>query len=287
MRALVLSLSIVLLTPFAAAQDRDTPNAPRVPTHDPTGGAYTPPTPLFTAAAALPSLNLRARAGVEVQPASGAFAIARPILDLEVGLPAGFTLAAGTTFVGGTQLVRREEEGVPGLGAYGQVRWQFLGRGRDTGLLGGVALTFKANGFRGGEPEAEASVSFQYRQRRFEAGVQGTYGHSLGEENESDIEARVYVAWRVLPYFALGLSGQMRGEVGSETAEAARQARCAASPGSADCLADLDMIAGATASYTYERWQLGVLVGASTIGLARVDDFRAGFYSQASGAVRF
>lgn len=287
MRACVVSLSIVLITPLVGAQERDGSSAQRVPTQDPTGGAYTPPTALFTPAAALPALNVRARAGVEVQPASGPFSMARPVLDLELGLPAGITLAAGTSWVGGAQLARREEEGVPGLGAYGQVRWQFLGRGRDTGLLGGVSLSVKANGFRGGEPEAEASVSLHYRARRFEAGLQGTYGHSLGEEDESDVEARAFVAWRPLPQLALGLSGQLRAEVGSEGAEAARQTRCTANPGSADCLADLDVIAGATGSYTYERWQLGVLLGASSVGLARADSFRAGFYSQVSGAVRF
>lgn len=287
MRPSVVTLSLVLLAPLVSAQVRDESSPARVPTQDPTGGAYTAPTPLFTPAASLPSLNVRARAGVEVQPASGAFSMARPILDLELGLPAGITLAAGTTWVGGTQLARREEEGVPGLGAYGQVRWQFLGRGRDTGLLGGASLTVKANGFRGGEPEAEASVSLQFRARRFEAGLQGTYGHSLGEEDESDVEARAFVAWRPLPYLALGISGQLRAEIASQGAEAARQTRCAANPGSADCLADLDVIAGATGSYTYERWQLGVLLGASSVGLARADSFRAGFYSQVSGAVRF
>ncbi|MEZ4390604.1 MAG: hypothetical protein R3A48_05870 [Polyangiales bacterium] len=130
-------------------------------------------------------------------------------------------------------------------------------------------------------------MNFQYRTRRFEGGLQGTYGRGLGEENENDLEARVYLAWRPIPEFALGVSGQLRSGLGDEAEEATRQARCAANPSSNACISETDMIAGATASYTFERWQLGVLVGASSVGLARADDFRVGFYSQAAGSVRF
>lgn len=165
MRAPLVALSLVLFVPVVAAQPRDEAPSSRVPMHDPTGGAYTSPSPLYTSAAALPSLNVRARAGVEVQPASGSLSAARPVFDIEVGLFAGFTLAAGTTWVGGSPASSGETEGVPGLGAYGQIRWQFLGRGRDVGLLGGAALSFKANGYRGGEPELEASVNFRCRVR--------------------------------------------------------------------------------------------------------------------------
>lgn len=287
MRARSVGLSLFLASVSAMAQVGDEAASPRVPTHDPTGGAYTPASPLFVPAAALPSLNVRARAGVELQPASGGFAVARPLVDLELGLPAGFTLAAGATWVGGTQVPRRETEGVAGLGAWGQVRWQFLGRGREHGLLGGAALTVKANGYRGGEPEIEASVSMQYRTRRFEAGLQGTWGRGLGDEDEHDLEARVYAAYRLVPNFALGVAGQLRAGIEGDETEALRAARCRASPGGADCLGELDLIAGLSAQYTWERWQLGVLLGASSIGLSQTEALRFGFYSQASGSVRF
>ncbi|MFO0624961.1 MAG: hypothetical protein U0325_05035 [Polyangiales bacterium] len=287
MRARLFSLSVLLFATSANAQLRDDVRDARVPIHDPTGGAYTPVTPLFTPAAALPALNVRARAGAEVQPASGGYAALRPVLDLELGLPAGFTLAAGTTWVGGTSLARGEGEGLAGLGAYGQLRWQFLGRGRDEGVLGGVSVSVKANGYRGGEPEIEGSLSLQYRARRFEVGLQGTYGRGLGDEDENDVEARLYLAYRPIPSFALGVSGQLRMGIEDEEREAEREALCRANPSSASCLGDLDALAGVTASYTYERWHLGVLVGGSSIGLARLDDFRVGFYTQASGSVRF
>lgn len=279
------SLLLSLLPSVASAQQSDVVAPQRVPTHDPTGGAYTPASPLFTPAAALPTWNVRARAGVELQPASGGFALARPLLDLEVGLPAGFTLAAGSAWVGGTPS-RAEVDGVQGLSAYGQVRWQFLGRGRETGLLGGVAVALKANGYRGGEPEVETSVSLHYRAQRFELGLQGTFGQGF-EAGERDLEGRLFAAYRVIPSFALGVSGQVRAEVGDEAEEASRAARCASTPGTSGCNADADLITGVTAHYTMDRWQLGVLVGASSVGLARIDQFRLGFYSQVGGTVRF
>lgn len=280
MRATLFALSVVLTAAPAFGQDRDG-EAPRVPIDDPTGGAYTPPSPIFTPAAALPTLNVRARAGVEVQPAGG-YNAARPLLDVEFGLGRGFTLAAGTTWVGGTPTFDAST-----LSAYGQVRWQFFGRPDGLGFIGGTALAFKANGYRGGEPEAELSVSLQYRLRRAEFGFQGVLGQGLEEFGERDLEARLYAAWRPIPSLALGASTQLRGELGDEEEEAAREALCRATPGSPACGADVDLIAGGIASFTYERWQVGALVGASSIGLARVDQFTMGFYSSVTGSVRF
>ncbi len=63
----------------------------RVPTSDPTGGAYTSPTLLFIPAGAVPVWNVRAIASTELQSPSDVHAGFRPGLGVELGLPAGFT----------------------------------------------------------------------------------------------------------------------------------------------------------------------------------------------------
>jgi hypothetical protein len=238
---------------------------------------------LFTPAAALPAWNVRARLGVELQPAAASVPFARPVLDLELGLPAGFTLVAGLNRVGATPAPDRAGDNP---GAYGQLRWQFLGRGRTQGFFGGVAVAVKSGDYRGTNPEVQTSVALQYRGARVEVGLEGAFGQVLDGAGSS-AEARVFAAYRVMPNLALGVAGQLRGEIGEDDDERAREARCAADPRGAGCTVDLDVIVGATASYTWERWQLGVLVGASTVGIARFDQFNAGFYGQATGAVRF
>ncbi|MBL8604096.1 MAG: hypothetical protein JNK72_19365 [Myxococcales bacterium] len=270
------------VAPSLWAQARDgAPPAERVPTHDPTGGAYTAPTALFIPAAALPTLNTRARAGLDVQP-GGSFAAARPFLDVELGLGRGFTVAAGTLWVGGDP-----PSPADALSPYGQLRYQFLGQGRGTGLLGGASLSVKANGFRGGAPEVEASVSMHLRATRYELGLQGTFGQGLDDRGEHDLEARFFAAWRVAPSLALGVSTQFRFEAGTGAAETAREARCGADDRLAGCYSEGDLTAGATAGYTAGRYQLTALVGGSSIGLARFNTFVMGFYSQLAGSVRF
>src|SRR5271154_372748 len=73
----------------------------RVPTSDPTGGAYTSPTLLFIPAGAMPVWNVRATVSTELQSPSDVHAGFRPGLGVELGLPVGFTVAAGTNWVGG------------------------------------------------------------------------------------------------------------------------------------------------------------------------------------------
>jgi hypothetical protein len=262
------ALTLTLLAPAARAQD-DGAAAPRVPTSDPTGGAYTSPTLLFTSAAALPPLNVRVTTGVDLQSPSDAFYGVRPLLNAELGLPARFTLAGGTSWVGGDTLSAAD-----GFSPFAQVRYQIFGAADGLGALGGASLTYKRVGYRGGENELEASFSFQYRRPRFEFGAQGVFGQSLEEGEEHDLEARVYGAFRVVPSLAVGLSAQLRGDIGEEEEE-----RAAARAGRSE----FDLIGGAMASFTSGRWQAGALVGASTIGLYE----RAGFLAQLFGSARF
>lgn len=269
MRALktgLIAFTALAIPSIATAQDAPA-DAQRFA--DPTGGAYTSPTPLFTPAAALPSLMPRLTVGTDVQSA-GRLDPVRPFINAELGLPAGFTIAAGTQWFGGDQT------GANNLTPYGQIRYQIFGRADGMGLLGGASLTYKRVGFHGGENELEASFSMQYRTSRFEVGAQGTFGQSLESGDEHDIEARLYAAYRVIPSLALGLSGQLRGDIGEESAAVeAERARLGRS--------EFDLIGGATASYTISRWQFGALVGGSTLGLYEA----VAFLAQAQGQVRF
>ena len=251
----------------AAAEDRDVSGA-RVPTGDPTGGAYTAPTTLFVPAAALPTLNVRMTVGADVQP-TGVFSPVRPLLNAELGLGRGFTVALGTTYFGGDQ-----PRALDTLTPFAQLRYQLFGRRDGMGWQGGVSLTGKLVGYQGGEAELEASFSLQYRARRWEAGAQGTFGQSLADGDGHDVEARLYAAWRAIPALALGVTAQVRADVGDDANDAAKAARG---------IPEVDVIGGAMASYTYERWQIGALAGGSTIGFAN----GLAFVGQAFGTVRF
>lgn len=262
--------TIVGATATAAAQTADDGAGGRVPLHDVTGGAYTPPTSLFVPAAALPTLNVRLTVGADVQPA-GSFDAVRPLVNAELGLGQGFTIAVGSSWFGGDR-----SSTVDGLTPFAQVRYQVFGRRDGTGWQGGVSVTGKRVGWHNGDAEMEASFSVQYRARRWEVGAQGTFGQSLVDAAEHDVEARAFAAWRVIPSLAVGVAAQLRVDVGAESPalEAMLRARG---------LAEADLIAGATASYTFERWQVGALAGVSTVGLYE----NAGFLGQGFGSVRF
>lgn len=263
-------VAVALVAPgVVSAQTTDAPST-RVPLGDPTGGAYTPPTTLFVPAAALPTLNVRVTVGAYVQPA-GTFDAVRPLVNAELGLGRGFTIAVGTTWFGGDP-----PNTVDGLTPYAQVRYQLFGRRDGTGWQGGVSLTGKRVGWHNGDAELEASFSVQYRAARWEVGAQGTFGQSLVDGEEHDIEARAFAAWRVVPSFALGAAAQLRVDVGNESPEFEAMLR-------ARGLAEVDLIGGAIASYTYERWQVGALAGLSTVGLYE----NVGFIGQGFGSVRF
>ena len=268
--AAALSGWVLLCAATAGAQTADGASEGRVPVGDPTGGAYTPPTTLFVPAAALPSLNVRMTVGAYVQP-SGSFDAVRPMVNAELGLGRGFTLGVGTTWFGGDS-----PNTVDGLTPYAQVRYQLFGRRDGMGWQGGVALTGKRVGWHNGDVEAEASFSLHYRAPRWEAGAQGTFGQSLVDGAEHDLEARAFAAWRPTPALALGVAAQLRVDVGNESPELEAMLR-------ARGLAEADLIGGATASYTFERWQLGMLLGVSTVGLYE----SAGFIGQGFGSVRF
>jgi hypothetical protein len=266
-----LSVLVVLCaSATAGAQTTDGTPDTRVPLGDPTGGAYTPPTSLFIPAAALPTLNVRMTVGADIQPI-GSFDAVRPLVRAELGLGRGFTVAAGSSWFGGDR-----SSTIDGLTPYAQVRYQLFGSRDGMGWQGGVALTGKRVGWHNGDAEMEASFSVQYRARRWEVGAQGTFGQSLVDAGEHDLEARAFAAWRVIPSFAVGVAAQLRVDVGNESPalEAMLRARG---------LAEVDMIGGAMASYTYERWQVGALAGVSTIGLYE----NAGFIGQGFGSVRF
>jgi len=263
-------LVVLCISSAAGAQSTDGAPDGRVPLSDPTGGAYTPPTSLFVPAAALPTLNVRMTVGADVQPA-GSFDAVRPRLSAELGLGRGFTMAVGTSWFGGDR-----SSTLDGLTPYAQVRYQLFGNRDGMGWQGGVALTGKRVGWHNGDPELEASFSLQYRARRWEVGAQGTLGQSLVDGAEHDVEARAFAAWRVTPSLAVGLAAQLRVDVGNESPQLEAMLR-------ARGLAEVDMIGGATASYTFDRWQVGALGGVSTIGLYE----SAGFIGQAFGSVRF
>lgn len=267
--AFVTAAALCVLVPgLASAQTPADNGAPRDRFADPTGGAYTVPTTLFVPAAALPSLMPRVTVGADIQTA-GRLSPVRPYLNAELGLPAGFTIAAGTQFLGGDP-PRAGDAITP----YAQVRYQIFGRADGMGLLGGASLTYKRIGYLGGENELEAAFSLQYRAARYEVGVQGTFGQSLQEGEEHDIEGRVYAAYRVIPSLAIGVSGQVRGDIGEEEDEAARLAMGRN---------ELDFTGGGIVSYTISRWQFGALVGATNLGLLD----RVAFLSQVQGQVRF
>ena len=275
----LVSACIVVASPSrASAQDAAPDRSGRFA--DPTGGAYTSPTSLFTPAAALPSLMPRLTVGADFQsyvapttPAANQIDNVRPFVNAELGLPARFTIAAGTQWFGGDRSNAADR-----ITPFAQVRWQFLGAANGLGLLGGASLTYKRVGYHGGENEVEASVSMQYRQARYELGLQGTFGQSITNGDERDIEGRVYAALRPVPALALGVSAQLRGDLGEEDESPATVAsRCAAGR------SEVDFIGGAVGSFTIDRWQVGALVGATTLGLCD----GAAFIGQVQGQVRF
>jgi hypothetical protein len=280
MRASLVLAACLAAPSLASAQTRT--DAPPPPSRfaDPTGGAFTSPTTLFTSAAAVPTLDVRGIAGTAPYLRDGSYPRISDLHGVAQVLGRGFTLGAGTTWFGGDS-----SNAFNNINPYAQVRYQILGDASGTGPLLGASLTYKRIGYLGGENELEASVSFQYRRARFEAGVQGTFGQSLNNGSERDIEARVYAVGRPTPRLALGVAAQVRGDVGEEcttsdeaACEAEERARLMTMQ-----RAEFDLLGGAIASFTYERWQLGGLFGASTLGYYE----NVGLIAQAFGSVRF
>ncbi len=153
-----------------------------MPKDDPTGGAYTSPTLLFIPAGAMPAWNVRVTVLSEFQgpyqtaAAPNPDAGIRPGAGVELGLPAGFAVAAGTNWVGGDVNASGQKDFNLGLSPYVQARFHILGdrSGRDFQL--GTSLTYKFVGFEGDPGEVEWALSAQYRRPSWEAGLQAVMG---------------------------------------------------------------------------------------------------------------
>jgi hypothetical protein len=240
---------------------------PRVPTEDPTGGAYTSPTMLFIPAGALPTWNARVVLSTELQGPSDVHAGFRPGIGIELGLPAGFTIAAGTNWVGGdVNPDTGSTEFSLGLSPYAQVRYHLFGDKDGRGFQLGTSLTYKFVGFDGDPGESELAVSAQYRMPKYEVGLQAVGGKDFAS-TAADVEAHAYALYRVIPQLGVGAAGQVRVAVVSEAPDST-----------------YDVVGGAIASLTIDRYQVGALAGASTLGLAQG---QAGALGQLFGTARF
>ncbi len=163
-----------------AVDDGGAARADRVPTDDPTGGAYTSPTLLFIPAGAPPVWNARA------------------------------ILSTGTNWVGGD--VNPDTGNTDfnlGLSPYAQARLHLFGSADGLGFQLGSSVTYKFVGFEGDPGECELAVSGQFRTPRFEVGLQGTAGKDFGS-TDADVELHAYALYRVVPQLGLGAAGQAR-----------------------------------------------------------------------------
>jgi hypothetical protein len=239
--------------PPSVTDSSGTQTPPAVPAEDPTGGAYTTPTLLFIPAGAVPAWNVRAIASLDMQGptpsdrlAAGTSLGLQPGLGAEVGLPAGFTVGAGTMWVGG------DTSPTPisgGLSPYLQARYHILGDSDGRGFQLGTSLTYKFVGFQGDPGEMELAFSGQYRQRHYELGIQGVIGKDFAT-TDADGEIHAYALYRVIPQLGIGAATQIRVGLVSQPGETT-----------------YDVIGGGIASLTLGRWQLGALGGESTVGL--------------------
>jgi hypothetical protein len=245
----------------------------RVPTGDPTGGAYTSPTLLFIPAGAVPAWNVRVTGLSEFQSpyeqAAGANPDAgiRPGAGIEIGLPLGFTVSGGTNWVGGDLNANGQKDFNLGLSPFFQARFHIFGDTSGEGFQLGTSLTYKFVGFEGDPGEMELAVSGQYRRRRGELGVQAVIGKDFATD-DADAELHAYALYRVIPNLGLGVAGQLReGIVHNQPGDTA-----------------YDVIGGAIASLTLGRYQVGALGGGSTIGL---NQGHFGALAQLFASVRF
>ncbi len=225
------------------------------PSVDPTGGAYTTPTLLFIPAGAVPKWNVRLIASTELQSPSDVNGGVRPGLGLELGLPAGFTLGAGTNWVGGdVSPTNGSTDFNLGISPYFQARYHILGDSNGRGWQLGSSLTYKFVGFEGDPGELELAASLQYRELHYEFGVQAVLGQDFEDAGDHDAEVHVYAVGRPIPQLALGAAGQ---------------ARISLSDDSGDGDSKYDVIGGGIASLTLGRYQIGALAGATTLGLVQ------------------
>jgi hypothetical protein len=245
------------------------------PIQDETGGAYTSPTLLFIPAAALPPWTVRVITSLDMQGPTGADRLAsgtsigfQPGIGGELGLPAGFTVGAGTQWVGGDTSPAPIGDGIS---PYLQVRYNIYGdKVTGQGLQLGTSLTYKFVGFEGDPGEMELAFSAQYRHSKFELGLQAVFGKDFATV-DADAEGHAYAVYRLIPQLALGAAVQYR---------KAAYFFGPAQPGDTT----YDVISGGIVSYTTGRWQLGALIGESTVGL---NQGQAGGLGELFGSARF
>ena len=238
---------------------------------DPTGGAYTTPTRLFIPAAALPAWSARVITALDFQGPAPADRLAigtslgfQPSLGGELGLPGGFTIGAGTAWVGGDTSPTPLSQGIS---PYLQARYHIFGAGNGRGLQLGTSLTYKFVGFEGDPGELETAFSAQYRQTRYELGLQAVLGKDFAT-TDADTELHAYALYRVLPQLGVGGAGQLRTGLVTQPDEPSTT----------------DFIGGAIASLTIAKWQLAGLGGVTTVGL---DKAKPGGLGQVFATARF
>jgi hypothetical protein len=253
--------------------DTGRPSEGRVPTDDPTGGAYTSPTLLFIPAGAMPVWNVRVTASSEFQGPSESTAGAnpdaaiRPGLGVELGLPLGFAVAAGSNWVGGdVNADTGAKDFNLGISPFAQLRYHIFGDTSGMGFQLGTSFTYKKVGFEGDPGEGELGLSAQYRRSKWEAGLQAVAGKDFATTS-MDVEAHAYALYRVIPQLGLGAAGQVRDGVIVQTGDKT-----------------YDMVGGGIASLTLGRYQLGALGGATSLGL---DPGQVGGLAQVFGSARF
>jgi hypothetical protein len=257
-------------TPLPEPQAKtDAPSAPEIDPlpSDPTGGAYTSPSLLFIPAAAVPTWNARVILSSELQSPSDVHAGFRPGLGAELGLPAGFTLGVGTSWVGGdVNPDTNKTDFNLGLSPYAQLRFNIVGSKDGRGFLLGTSATYKFVGFEGDPGEIELALSAQYRKERYELGLQGVVGKDFAS-TDADGELHAYALYRPIAELGVGAAGQLRTAIVSQPGETT-----------------YDVVGGAIASLTLGRFQIGALGGGSTLGLVQG---QAGGLGQLFASARF
>ena len=275
-------LSIFVSATAAADEPPTLPDTPEgrspfvraTPPNDPTGGSYTTPTLLFTPAGAVPAWNVRVIASLEAQGptapdrlATGRSVGFMPGVGGELGLPGGFTFGAGTNWVGGNASTNPANLD---LSPYFQLRYHILGDAvSGRGFQLGTSATYKLVGFQGDPGEGELALSAQYRERYYELGLETVMGKDFAT-SDSDAELHAYALYRPIPQLGLGGAAQVRYGLVSQSG-AARE----------------DVVSGAIASLTLDRWQLAALGGESTINLAQGTTVKVGGLGQVFATARF
>ena len=238
---------------------------------DPTGGAYTTPTLLFIPAGALPAWNVRVITAVDVQgptpPDRLAVGNGRSALDqaweARIGLPAGFTLGAGTSWVGGHE-PNAPERSRPVL--ISRLAIHIRRSRRRARLSTGDVSDLQVCRVSGRSRRTGGRVLWPVPGKVLRGGLQPDYRKDFAT-TDADGEIHAYALYRVIPQLGLGGAGQVRIGLVSQPGEIT-----------------YDVVGGAMASLTMGVWQIAGLVGASTLGL---NQGQVGGFGEAFATVRF